>query len=165
MWSFFKRAPKRIVATGATAAVLIAGPFTAQHEGLRLAAYLDPVGVPTICYGDTEGVHLGQKKTKEECDTLFEARLGFFAYGVDALVGPEMKPETHAALTSFAYNVGLGAFTGSTLLKKLNAGDLPGACNELPRWTYAKGKQLPGLVKRREAERKLCLSGGINVGA
>jgi lysozyme len=60
---------------------------------------------------------------------------------------------------SFAYNVGGGNYCGSTLVRKLNAGDTAGACNELTRWTRAKGIVLPGLVKRREAERQLCLQG------
>lgn len=148
---------------GAILASAIAMPFTAHHEGLRLKAYLDPVGIPTICYGETKGVELGQNKTKEECDALFEARLGYFAYRVDLLVEPKMHPRTHAALTSFAYNVGVGAFSRSTLLKKLNAGDFVGACSELTRWVYAGGKKFNGLVKRREAEKELCLSGGIGV--
>jgi lysozyme len=159
-----KRAPKKMFTTGVTAAAMIAAPFTAHHEGLRLKAYLDPVGVPTICYGETVGVELGDVKTKEECDKLFETRLGYFAYRVDLLVDPEMKPKTHAALTSFAYNVGVGAFQRSTLLKKLNDGDLSGACAELDRWVYAGGQRLNGLIRRRAEERQLCLQGGLVVG-
>jgi lysozyme len=162
--SLFKtiaKSPKK-AATGVSAAVLIAMPMTAHHEGLRLKAYLDPVGIPTICYGETLNVAIGQEKTKKECDALFESRLGVFAYGVDILVDYDMTPETHAALTSFAYNVGIGAFEKSTLRKKLNAGDLKGACNELPRWNRAGGKVLKGLVKRREDERQLCLKGLTN---
>lgn len=143
--------------------MLIAAPFTAHHEGLRLEAYLDPVGIPTICYGETDGVELGQIKTKEECDAMFETRLGYFAYWVDYYVEPDMKAETHAALTSFSYNVGVDAFKKSTLLKKINDGDLAGGCNEMLRWKYADGRVLPGLVKRRKAERDLCLKGGLDV--
>ncbi|WP_256937108.1 glycoside hydrolase family protein, partial [Enterobacter chuandaensis] len=61
-----------------------------------------------------------------------------------------------AALYSFTYNVGAGAFSRSTLLKKLNTGDVPGACIELQRWTYAGGKQWKGLITRREIEREVC---------
>lgn len=149
------------------AAMLIALPFTAQHEGLRLKAYLDPVGIPTICYGETLGVSLGQVKSKKECDNMLEWRLGYFAWQVDAAVIPPMKAETHAALASFAYNVGLGNFQTSTLLQKMNTGDIAGACNQLTRWNKGRvnGKLvvLPGLVKRREAERQLCLRGLTNV--
>ncbi len=72
---------------------------------------------------------------------------------------PKLKPETRAALGSFTYNVGVGAFNSSTLLRKAKSGDLIGACNELTRWVYAGGRKLKGLVIRREAERELCLSG------
>lgn len=141
-----------------TAAVLtIASPFVAREEGLRTAAYLDSVGVPTICYGETEGVRLGQTKTKQECDALFNARLGAFAMAVDAMIEPPMPPETHAAFTSWAYNVGLGAARKSTLVRTANTGDLAAACYELPKWKYA-GKK-PILEKRRMREWELCLNG------
>ena len=61
-----------------------------------------------------------------------------------------------AAFLSFAFNVGNGAFCSSTLVRKANTGDMPGACSELSKWVYAGGKQLPGLVKRRAAERAMC---------
>lgn len=124
-----------------------------------LKAYLDPVGIPTICYGETSGVELGQVLTKRECDEMLWARLGYFAYRVDMSVDVPMGPEMHAALSSFAYNVGMGAFQSSTLLRKLNAGDYVGACNELPRWKYAGGKVWAGLVKRRAEEKALCIKG------
>lgn len=146
-------------AAGAGLFILIATPFVSQHEGLRLKSYLDPVGIPTICYGETENVALGDIKSKEECDTILAARLGYFGFQVDQSVIPPMSPKTHAALTSFAYNVGMGAFNKSTLLRKMNNGDMIGACYELDRWVYAKGRKLNGLVKRREAERDLCLEG------
>jgi len=63
-----------------------------------------------------------------------------------------------AAYTSFVFNVGHGNFASSTLRRRLNEGDREGACEELKRWVYAKGQKLPGLVKRREAERQLCLA-------
>lgn len=164
IWNIFKKAPKRAATTGLAAVTLIAAPFTAQHEGLRLKAYLDPIGIPTICYGETVGVEMGQEKTKEECDALFEVRLAYFATRVDMLVEPEMEPATHAALTSFTYNAGVGAFKRSTLRRKLNEGDLQGACDELLRWVYAGGRKFNGLVRRRAAERNLCLQGGLIVG-
>lgn len=165
IWNLFKAAPKRAATTGIAAVTMIAAPFTAHHEGLRLAAYLDPVGIPTICYGETKNVKMGDVKTKKECDALFESRLGWFAYQVDFLVEPEMEPATHAAITSFTYNVGVGAFRRSTMRKKLNQGDLMGACNELKRWVYADGRKFKGLERRRAAERNLCLQGGLDVRA
>ena len=158
-------APKKTATTGAALAIMIAAPFTAQHEGLRLSAYLDPVGIATICYGETEGIRLGDEMTKDECDSLFKFRLGFFAQMVDLLIEPDMKPETHAALTSFTYNVGITAFRNSTLRKKMNEGKFIEACNELMRWKFAGGRELQGLINRREAEKVLCLKGGIDVRA
>lgn len=149
----------RTTVAGPLAAVmLIATPLVAESEGLRLKAYLDAVGIPTICYGETENVALGDVKTMQECDTLLAARLYYFALRVEWAVAQDMPPEMHAALASWTYNVGEGAMQKSTLVKLAHAGDFEGACNQLSRWVYAKGKRLNGLVIRREKERALCLS-------
>ena len=139
--------------------ILAAAPVTSYYEGLKLKAYLDPVGIPTICFGETEGVRMGDVKTKPECDTMLKYRLGYFAWQVDAAVGVPMNVKTHAALASWTYNVGVGAMKKSTLIKKLNAGDYVAACDELLRWNKAGGRVFTGLTKRRAAERKLCLEG------
>lgn len=131
----------------------------ASFEGLRTVAYRDPVGIPTVCFGETNGVRLGDKYTAEECRAMLGGRVAEFGRAVDRCVTVELPPARKAALVSFAYNVGVSAFCSSTLVKKLNRGDVSGACNELPRWTKAKGFELPGLVKRREQERQLCLEG------
>lgn len=138
-------------------AVAIAATAVAYFEGYRPAAYLDPVSIPTICYGHMAGVRLGQTKTKAECEELLRADLGVALATVDRLAVVPLPDTRRAALASFVYNVGPGSFQGSTLLRKLNAGDAVGACNELPRWVMAKGKVLPGLVERRKQERELCL--------
>ncbi|KPO22290.1 glycoside hydrolase family protein, partial [Escherichia coli] len=65
----------------------------------------------------------------------------------------------YRALYSFVYNVGAGNFRTSTLLRKINQGDIKGACDQLRRWTYAGGKQWKGLMTRREIEREICLWG------
>jgi lysozyme len=137
-------------------ATLIA--FIAGYEGLRTQAYLDPVGIPTICYGSTRGVELGQRATKAQCDQLLKNEAGEFGEAVLKLVKVPINQNQFDALTSFAFNVGIGAFSKSTLLKKLNAGDYYGAANQFNRWTYSKGRKLPGLVTRRAAERKLFLT-------
>ncbi|SEG20803.1 lysozyme [Marinobacterium lutimaris] len=131
----------------------------ASFEGMRTVAYLDPVGVPTICFGYTYGVEIGDTTTPERCDALLLDEAIRFGLAVSNSVAVPLSHEEQAAYTSFAYNVGTGAFKSSTLLRKLNAGDHRGACNELTRWVYAKGIKLPGLVKRRAEERELCLSG------
>ena len=88
---------------------------------------------------------------------MLETKLGVFAYAVDAAIEPALTPDTHAAITSWAYNVGLGAMRSSTLVKKANAGDLSGMCDELLRWKYAGGK--PILLPRRLREHQLCMKG------
>lgn len=125
-------------------------------EGLRLYAYRDPVGIPTICFGETRGVRMGQRKTHAECEGLLIARLQEFNDGVNRCVHVPMSDSRRAAMVSFAYNVGTGAFCRSTLVKRLNRGD-PNACDELLKWTKAKGITLPGLVRRRKEERQLCM--------
>jgi lysozyme len=142
---------------GSTVALTMAAGLVAGFEGLRLWAYNDPVGIPTICYGSTSGVRLGQTKTKEECDRLLKNELLVYAAAVDKLVKVPMPDTRRAALISFTYNVGIMNFERSALLRKLNSYQTVSACNEMLRWVYAKGKKLPGLVKRREAERDLCL--------
>lgn len=77
---------------------------------------------------------------------------------VDSLVTVSISEYRRAALYSFAYNTGTDAFSRSSLLKKLNAGDTTGACNEIRRWVFAKGRKWKGLMDRRETERALCLA-------
>lgn len=135
----------------------IAVAAVASFEGLRQTAYNDPVGIPTICFGETKGVKIGDKATIEQCKGMLAESLSIADKSVMSCVKVPMGDYRHAALVSFTYNVGGAAFCNSTLVKKLNVGDAVGACNELPKWTYAKGIQLPGLVKRRNEERELCL--------
>lgn len=149
--------PQKVVIAIGTGALAVATAAVAIFEGYRPQAYADPVGIPTICYGHTAGVRFGQRKTQAECEALLRADLGAAMAAVDRLVSAPMTETRRAALASFVYNVGPTAFAGSTLLRKLNAGDVIGACNELPRWVMSRGSVLPGLVERRKQERELCL--------
>lgn len=156
--------PSNLKKTGIAGAVCAAAmaiclPFTAQNEGLRLKAYLDPAGISTVCYGETLDVTPGETKTPQECQAMLAIRLGYFAWQVQSVVKVPMKPAMLAALADFSYNTGVAAFQRSTMLRKLNSGDSQGACDELLRWTTAKGHVLMGLVRRREAERALCIKG------
>ncbi|GHB32856.1 lysozyme [Salinicola rhizosphaerae] len=135
-----------------------------HYEGTELESYPDPVGIPTICTGHTgPTVELHQTKTAEECEALLAGDLGKAFDAIDRNVAPEinatMPPTRRAALASWIFNVGQGAFRDSTLLERLNAGRVRDACNQLTRWVYAKGRKLAGLVKRRSTERELCLMG------
>jgi lysozyme len=145
---------KQLVARGLVTVAVAVGGF----EGLRTVAYLDPVGIPTVCFGETEGVRLGQKFTRTECEQKLAARIIEFDNVVHKCIGYTPAPGPRAAMVSLAYNIGPTAFCTSTLARHARNGDLLQACNEFPRWIYAKGVILPGLVKRRAEEQQLCMS-------
>ena len=133
------------------------------HEGLRLQAYQDPVGVWTIGYGHTTAagppkVERGMKITDAGADAILRQDLAKFEGYVSSAVKVPLNQNEFDALVSFTFNLGPGNLRSSTLLKKLNAGDRAGAADEFLKWTKAGGKTLPGLVKRREAERALFLA-------
>ncbi len=130
-------------------------------EGLRLAAYSDPVGIATICFGETKGVQLGQRATLEECNGMLADSLQLANHAVDDCIRGPLPDYRRAALVSFTYNVGRNAMCGSTMARKMNAGDIMGGCNELLRWDKAKGIRWPGLTKRRAVERDMCLRGAV----
>lgn len=146
---------KTKIGSGAVAAAIA---LVAAWEGRSLIAYVDPVGIPTICDGYTHGVKLGDVATPERCDALTEQEVHRALAVVDGSTPGQLPDGVRVALASFVYNVGPGAYGNSTLLRKLRSGDLAGACNQLPRWVYADGKKLRGLERRREAERQICLS-------
>lgn len=126
-----------------------------QHfEGCRLTAYQDVVGVWTIGYGHTEDVHPGMTITQHQADIMLGADLAQFADQVRAIV-PAMADHQFSALVSFSYNVGVGALKSSTLLRLIRDGSWWDAANQFARWNKAGGQVLPGLVKRRWAERDL----------
>lgn len=126
-----------------------------KYEGCCLDAYLCPAKVPTIGYGHTEGVKLGMRITQEQADSLLKGDLVSREAAVRRLVRVPVTQGQFDALVSFVYNIGTGAFEKSTLLKKLNAGDTRGASAQFAVWNKAGGKELPGLTKRRAAERAL----------
>ena len=144
---------------GATAATLavgaIATPFIGGWEGLETKPYYDIGGVLTVCYGETEGVE-NRTYTEEQCRVILQNRVNEFHSEVMDKIEREIPITMQAAVTSFAYNVGIGAFSRSTLLRKLNAGDLHGACDQLDRWVYVGRTYVRGLANRRKAEKKLC---------
>lgn len=146
------------VVAGTSAAVLaLAAAIVQPWEGLKLRGYMDPVGIPTICYGHTgPEVRVHDTATLEECKALLEDDLQTAYAGVQSCIRVPMRDHEAAAFTSMAYNVGVTAFCRSTLARKANAGDMPGACAEMSRWVYAKGFKLRGLVRRRAAERAMC---------
>lgn len=146
-----------VAGSGALLALAIA--FIGGWEGLELRAYRDIVNVWTICYGETSGVRPGQTATKSECDTQLARQIGEFEARLDACLIAPVPGKAKVAFVSWAYNVGTGAACSSTLVRKANAGDVRGACDELLKWNRAGGKPVQGLTNRRQAERTLCLEG------
>ncbi|MBB1308551.1 lysozyme [Pseudoalteromonas sp. SR41-8] len=148
----------KLLAAGVTGVLALAGVMVAEFEGEVRTGYVDPVGVVTACFGHTQTAELGKTYTEKECLNLFAMDLGDHNEQLLRTVNSSLTTSEHAAYLSFHYNVGSGNFRSSTLLKYLNNDERVKACNELPRWVYADGRKLAGLVKRRELERKLCLS-------
>jgi lysozyme len=132
-----------------------------RHEGFRTNAYLCPAAVWTIGYGTTRmggrAVRPGDVVTEAQAMALFQADLTVFERAVDRLVQVPLTSNQFSALVSFVYNVGVGAFTNSTLLRVLNARNYAEAAEQFLRWTRGGGRVLPGLVRRRQEERALFL--------
>ncbi|MDR5614705.1 MAG: lysozyme [Arsenophonus sp.] len=150
------------MATGGSALFLASSMIT-HFEGLRLKPYFDGGGILSVCYGHTgNDIARNRTYTKEECDNLLDEDLKAVKRYVDPLIKVSINKLTQAALYSFAYNVGVGSFAKSTLLKKLNAGDPQGACDEMKRWVYVKDEKRHikvksrGLMTRREIESVIC---------
>lgn len=129
-----------------------------QLEGTRYVPYEDIVNVWTVCQGYAgKDVIRNKVYTPAECKALTESQLAAKGAGVLRCATVALTQNEYDAYTLFSYNVGTAAFCGSSLLKKLNQGDHVGACNGLLAWDHAGGKQVPGLHKRREFERRICL--------
>ena len=143
-----------IAALAVSAATLVS---IAVNEGYQSNAYKDAVGIPTIGFGETKNVKLGQTTDPIRALVQLQKSADEHAKGLISCVNVPLSQNEFDAYVSFSYNIGTGAFCKSTLVKKLNQKDYDGACKELLRWTRAGGKVLPGLVKRREMEYKQCL--------
>jgi GH24 family phage-related lysozyme (muramidase) len=122
-----------------------------SFEGLRLNSYQDSVGVWTIGYGHTQGVHAGQTITQQQAQAFLQQDLGVAEVAVNKL-GLTLSDNQFAALVSFTFNLGAG-----NLNKLMNQG-LVAAPNRILLFDHAGGKVLPGLTRRRQAERALFLT-------
>ena len=135
-----------------------------QFESFRAAPYLCSAGVPTIGYGTTvypNGIKVklsDQKITQQLAETFLQHHVNVIEKDVSKLVKVTLSQNQFDALMSFVYNVGLGAFRDSTLLKLLNAGDIDNASKQFERWNKAGGKVSNGLTRRRNAEKALFLA-------
>lgn len=129
------------------------------YEGLRTVAYRDVVGIPTVCFGETRSVNMGDSYTVDQCKVMLGNGLAEFAIGVDKCLTYPVPDKSYTAFVSLAYNIGTGAFCKSTVVRKANAGDIAGACNAMTVWNRAGGRVIQGLVNRRADEKRLCLEG------
>ena len=147
---------KRVAAASlAVSAACVAG--IAAHEGYVGQAYRDPVGIWTIGYGETHGVHPGQTTTRERATIQLTANAQEHAKGMAACIHVPLYQYEFDAYADFTYNLGVTGFCRSSVATKLNAMDYAGACAELLKFVYAKGQILPGLVARRRKEYQTCL--------
>lgn len=144
--------------TWAAACCTVVGAF----EGCDLTAKYDQIGTGkplTWCHGETVGnVAPGQRFTKAQCDKMLEARLPQYWAEIEPCIHVETSDNEKVAYTSTSYNIGSAGFCRSAMVRKLNAGDHAGACNALMLYVNAQGRRVQGLVNRRAAERKVCLT-------
>lgn len=128
--------------------------LTERFEACRLVAYWDTLGkVWTVGWGATgAGISSGTVWTQEQADSWLQARYGANADTINQIVNVQLTQGEFDALCDFAYNAGISALEGSTLLRLLNTGDFSGASQEFDKWDHAGGQVIAGLLRRREAE-------------
>lgn len=147
---------RKCVSALAVSGACVAG--LAYHEGFVDHTYNDAVGIKTIGYGHTGAdVKTGQTITRQDAEKLLVKDANAHWKAISRYIKVPLYQYEADAYTSFAFNVGVAKFKGSTLLKKLNAQKYAEACGELKKWVYAGGRKLNGLVKRREAEYRMCM--------
>lgn len=156
---------KKLIAPVAAIAVIGAAGLSLiqTSEGKVNRTYLDPVGIPTACYGHTgPDVKMGQRYTDAQCDILLVQDANKAWAAVDKCIVPTLNQNQKDAIVSFTFNVGAKATCSSTLVRKINAGDYPGAGREFGKWVYGTKNgervKLPGLETRRQRERALFMT-------
>ena len=130
----------------------------ASWESFRSEPYLDIGGVWTDGFGNTNNVIPYKSVTVPQALDQLLKNAKTAEHAVNTCITKPMTQGEFDAFVKFTFNVGNRAFCNSTLVKKFNAGDHKGACDELLRWVYVKGQKVNGLVNRRKAEHQLCLS-------
>lgn len=179
---------KRLSLLGASSVIAVSGAYLVEPwESTKNQAYRDMVGIPTICAGYTIGVKMGDYKTDEECEEILAKELTHFNSEMKKPVKVPLPEHMEVAYTSLVWNIGIGAWNNSTLLKKLNNREYEEACKQVLRWNkvtvsptqasaYQKRgevcTQLPsgnfsctvkGLTNRRQAEYRVCMGKDADV--
>lgn len=128
-----------------------------RFEGLRLDSYRCPAGVATVGWGHTgPDVRIPMTITVGEAERLLDADCARFEAVLSAMLeGCPTSDDEYSAMGSLMFNIGPGRFATSTLLKRHKAGNKVGAANAFLSWVFGGGKKLPGLIRRREAEKEL----------
>ena len=127
--------------------------LTKSFESCRLTAYQDIKGIWTIGFGHVgPEVVEGLTWTQDQADSQLVLDLTKAEHAVNTLVTVPLTQGQYDALVDFCYNCGIGAFSGSTMLRLLNAGQFDDAANEFQKWSHASGKVVAGLLRRRIAE-------------
>lgn len=151
----FPRARVAVAALALSAAGLVG---VVSWEGYTDRAVIPiPGDVPTIGFGTTDGVKLGDRITPPAALARALQDASKFEGALRRCVTVPLHQYEYDAYVSLAYNIGPGAFCGSTLVRKLNAGDYAGACAEILRWNRAQGRVVKGLDNRRKAEYTTCM--------
>ena len=148
----------------AVAALSISGAAfvgIAVHEGYRETAYIPVAGdVPTIGFGTTGGVKMGDRTTPTQALSRALTDVQRFEGALRTCVKVPLYQHEYDAYLSLAYNIGPSAFCGSTLVRVLNEQRYREACDQILRWDRFQGQPLPGLTRRRQEERRKCLGEG-----
>lgn len=148
-----------VTLVGAVAATALLS-FTPAFEGTELSTYRDMGGVLTYCTGATEDAAWGKTYTPAQCRAQLDRDLERHAVGIATCIPlARLTDGQKVAFVDAAYNIGVGAFCGSSIARRTNAGDMVGACNALLMWNKVGGKEVRGLTRRRATERELCLKG------
>ena len=159
------------LAVGGASAAVMAMAIAGHFEGRKHVAYRDIGGVWTLCDGHTRGVHAGMKATDAQCDAWRAEDMHAAESVVKSCYPTIPDARVQAALDDLAFNEGHGKSgvkdgvcvlkSGRlpTILRRALAGDWAGVCNGIDAWNKAQGSVIPGLVRRRAAERELCLEG------
>lgn len=148
---------------GLAAVLVVATPLAVKWEGVKTATYLDPIGIPTACVGQTgPHIRMGQSFTRQECFAMLDATQRAKAAELDRCITAELAPHEAAAVLDLAFNVGTGAVCRSTMVRLINQGRPARVwCHELDKWVFAGGIRWQGLVNRRADAKRVCLGGSL----